>query len=88
MECWRSISKVSSFDPPAVNSNGWVVFSSPEGTVKVTCVPLSIMPVAVLTTIRIWLYLPAGIAEDARSSETLVKDARSTDPFLIDTLLA
>jgi hypothetical protein len=87
MERCGSISNVSFFVLPAVRLNGRVVFNSPDGTVKITCVPLIIMPVAEHTTIRIWVYFPAGMAEEVKSSETLVKYAKSIEPpFLVDTV--
>src|SRR5438128_2042945 len=74
----RSMSTVSVVVLPERISNGVVVFSSPDGTENVTVVPLVSWPVALLTTIRICVYLPGANRAFASSSEMFTRDAKST----------
>ena len=75
----RLMSTVSRVVIPDRISNGVTAFTSPEGTLKTTVVPSSILPVAAMTTSRISVYLPGPTRALASSSDTFTRDARSID---------
>ena len=75
----RLMSTVSRVVVPDRTSNGVTAFTSPEGTLKTTDVPSSILPVAAITTSRISVYLPGPTRALASSSDTFTRDARSID---------